>query len=87
MSVPYNGKYFHSFDILSTFQILSFLINSLKVVAATLLLVYFLCLKEGTSETKKNVFYVISKSLFVLEIIKLYIFRYLNVIRSLNVPV
>ena len=31
MLVPYYGKYFHSFDILPTFQMLSFLINSLSL--------------------------------------------------------
>ena len=29
----------------------------LKVMSATFLLVYFLCLKESTNETRKNVFY------------------------------
>ena len=42
----------------------------LKVVSATFLLVCFVSLKEGTCETKKNVFYFTSKALFVLEIIK-----------------
>ena len=32
--------------------------------------VCFVCLKESTCETKKNVFYFTSKALFVLEIIK-----------------
>ena len=41
-----------------------------KVVSATFLLVCFLYLKESTCETRKNVFYFISKALFVLEIIK-----------------
>ena len=43
----------------------------LKVVSATFLLVCFLYLKESTCETRKNVFYFISKALFVLEIISL----------------
>ena len=43
---------------------------SLKVVSATFLLVCFLCLKGGTCETKKNVFYFTGKVLFVLEKIK-----------------
>ena len=42
----------------------------LKVVSATFLLVCFLCLKGSTSETRKNVFYFISKALFVFEIIR-----------------
>ena len=42
----------------------------LKVVSATFLLVCFLCLKDRTCETRKNVFYFTSKALFVLEIIK-----------------
>ena len=45
-------------------------LSNLKVVSATLLLVYFLSLKDSTSETRKNVFYFTSKALFVLEIIK-----------------
>ena len=43
---------------------------SLKVVFTTFLLICFVCLKEGTCETRKNVFYFTSKALFVLEIIK-----------------
>ena len=31
--------------------------HALKVVSATFLLVCFVCLKESTSETKKNAFY------------------------------
>ena len=42
----------------------------LKVVSATFLLVCFVCLKERTCETRNNVFYFTSKTLFVLEIIK-----------------
>ena len=42
----------------------------LKVVSATFLLACFVCLKESTCETRKNVFYFTSKALFVLEIIK-----------------
>ena len=42
----------------------------LKVVSATFLLVFFLCLKESTNETRKNVFYFTAKALFVLEIMK-----------------
>ena len=42
----------------------------LKVVSATFLLVCFVCLKERTCETRKDVFYFTSKVLFVLEIIK-----------------
>ena len=42
--------------------------EDLKLVSATFLLVYFVCLREGTS--RKNVFYFTLKSLFVLEIIR-----------------
>ena len=42
----------------------------LKVASATFLLVCFVCLKESTCETRKNVFNFTSKALFVLEIIK-----------------
>ena len=45
------------------------LICALKVVSATFLLVSFVCLKESTSETRKNDFYFTSKALLVLEII------------------
>ena len=44
--------------------------QTLKVVSATFLLVYFVSLKESTCETRKNAFYFTSKALFVLEIIK-----------------
>ena len=44
--------------------------KSLKVVSATFLLVYFVCLKGRTCETRKNVLYFTSKALFFLEIIK-----------------
>ena len=42
----------------------------LKIVSATFLVVCFLCLKESTCETRKNV-YFISKALFILEKIKI----------------
>ena len=42
----------------------------LRIVSATFLLVCFVCLKESTCETRKNVFFFTSKALFVLEIIK-----------------
>ena len=52
-------------------------------MSATLLLVYFLRLKDSTSETRKNVFCFISKALFVLEIIRFQLSRYLlNVMTS-----
>ena len=43
---------------------------TLKVAAATFLLVSFLGLKESTYQTRENVFYFTSKALFVLEKIK-----------------
>ena len=45
-------------------------VQTLKVLSATFLLVCFVCLKESTYETRKNVFYFTWKALFVLEIIK-----------------
>ena len=42
----------------------------LNVVSAISLLVCFLSLKESTCETRKNVFYLTSKALFVLDKIK-----------------
>ena len=42
--------------------------QDLKAVSAKFLLVCFLCVKESTFETKKNVFCFTSKALFVLEI-------------------
>ena len=42
----------------------------LKVVSATFLLVCFVCPKESSCETRKNVFHFTSKVLFVLETIK-----------------
>ena len=59
-------------------------IGILKVVSAIFLLVCFVCLKEGTCETRKNDFYFTSKALFILEIIKFYFFRYSNVMTSSN---
>ena len=53
-------------------------------VSATFLLVYFVCLKESTCETRKNAFYFTLKALFVLEIIKFQILRYSNVMTSSN---
>ena len=47
-----------------------FLMENLKVVSATFLLICFVYLKESTCETRKNVFYFTSKALFILEIIK-----------------
>ena len=45
-------------------------IGALKIVSAAFLLVCFVCLKESTFETRKNVFYITSKALFILEIIR-----------------
>ena len=42
----------------------------LKVVLATFLVICFVYLKESTRETRKNVFYLTLKALFILEIIK-----------------
>ena len=52
--------------------------ESLKVVSATFFLVCFVYLKENTYETRKSVFYFTSKTLFILEIVKFYLFRYSN---------
>ena len=54
----------------------------LKVVSTTFLLVCFVCLKESTCETRKNVFYFSLKGLSVLEIIKFQLFRYSNIMSS-----
>ena len=43
---------------------------TLNVVSAIFLLVCFVCPKESTWESRKNVFYFTSKALFVLEIIR-----------------
>ena len=43
---------------------------SFKGCVRYILLVCFVCLKESTCGTRKNVFYFNSKALFVLEIIK-----------------
>ena len=61
-----------------------FIVTDLKVVSATFLLVYFMCLKESNCETRKNVFNFTSKALFVLEITKFLLFRYSNVMTSSN---
>ena len=45
-------------------------IRLLKVVYATFVLVCFLSLNESTFQTRKNVFYLTSKALFVLKKIK-----------------
>ena len=45
-------------------------IRTLKVVSATFLPVYFVCLKESTCKTRKNVFYCTLKALFIFKIIK-----------------
>ena len=42
-----------------------------KVVSVTFLLVCFVSLKKSTCETRKNVFYFTSKTLSILEKIKL----------------
>ena len=51
-------------------MIVTSVMKGLKVVFGAFLLVCFVCLKESTFETRKNVFYFTSKALFVLEIIK-----------------
>ena len=62
--------FFHGVIII--FKLLSS-VDSLNVVFATFLLVCFVCLKESSLERRKNVFYFISKALFVLEITIFYI--------------
>ena len=56
----------------------------LKVVPATFLLVCFVCLKDSTFKTRKNVFYFTWKALFVFEIIRFKLIRYSNVMTSSN---
>ena len=57
---------------------------TLKVVSTTFLLICFVYLKESTCKTRKNAFYVTSKSLLVLEIIKFWQFRYSTIMTSSN---
>ena len=59
-----------AFDRMPLIQIVAHILNKLKVVSATFLLVCFSSLKESTCETRKNVFCFTSKALFVLEKIK-----------------
>ena len=54
----------------------------LKVVSATFLQGYFICLIENTYKTRKIFFYFTLKALFILEIIKFYFFRYSNFMTS-----
>ena len=58
--------------------------RSLKVVSATFLLVCFVCPKESYCKTRKNAFYLTSKALLVLEIIKFQHFRYSDIMTSSN---
>ena len=44
----------------------------------------FLCLKESTFEMRKNVFYFTLEALFVLEIIRLWLFKSHDIIKCLN---
>ena len=59
-----------SFTIGMTYMSMQQSCCSLKVVSATFVLVCFLSLKESIFQTRKNVFYVTSKALFILEKIK-----------------
>ena len=54
----------------SEMTLLKHIMDSLKVVSATFLLLCFIFLKESNCETRKNAFYFTSKTLFVFEIIK-----------------
>ena len=56
--------------IITFHSILAFFSPLLKVVLATFLLVCPVSLKESTFETRKHVFYFISRALFALEIIR-----------------
>ena len=49
---------------------LTYDLNGFKGCVCYILLVCFLCLKESTCETRKNVFYFTSEPLFILEITK-----------------
>ena len=73
------GLYFVSIG-----KTVSIKIRALKVVSATLLLVYFSSLKKSTCEAWKNVFYFTSKTLFVLGKITFLYFRYSNFMTSSN---
>ena len=83
----YKGKYTLGYTCSQFYnflkEFLHFLrLHVLKVVSATFMLVCFVSLKEGTCETRKNVFYFTSKAHFILEIIKFQLFRYWNVMTS-----
>ena len=58
--------------------------HGLKVVSATFLLVYFVCLKESTCETRGNVFHFSLKGLFVLEMLTFQVFKCHDVIKCLS---
>ena len=58
--------------------------RSSKVISDTVLLFYFISLKEGNFECRKNGFYFTSKGLFVFWIFKCYKFRILNFLTSSN---
>ena len=51
-------------SIMKLMQFLKRVKGCVKVVSPTFLLVCFVCLKESTFETRKNVFYFTSKALF-----------------------
>ena len=54
----------------SSYRSIKINVVHLKVVSAAFLIVCFLCLKENTCETRKNVSYFTSKALFVHEIME-----------------
>ena len=56
----------------------------LKVLCATFLIVCFVCLKESFFEMKKMFFIFTLETFFVLEIIRFCLFRYSNVMASIN---
>ena len=60
----------------------------LNVVSTTFLLVFFLSLKESTSETRKNLFLFHFKSSFRSpenQILEFYIFKFHDVIKCLSI--
>ena len=89
-SVSYYSKLYYlvilfSFSLVSTCLLhgVGLQVTS-KVVSATFLLVCFLCLKESFYETRKNVFYFTSKTLFVNQILTFQISKCHDVIKCLN---
>ena len=77
---------FSYFLIYVVFIILK-IVENLKVVSATFVLVYFLSLNESTCQTRKNVFLFHFKSSFRSRknILEFYLFKFHDVIKCLSI--